>query len=764
MNTKYFVFGKTLSNLDAGLLQYEISKELLKACCAHPSFRVIELGSYTYPNNEKADVIIVECTNDSVPSRNSVGIKLKERLALLYCPSPPNNFPHEVRALRQDFPVTLHQNHVLQGEPASLCLYFEGWTHIERSWTPQKYLKRILWWLEQTSHGTLHRSDQPLEHLYFASNWQVILPPDFDKNVNDAKKALKLDIITEIDNTKIILRGTYIDRKNFSINTGLFDHLVLDLAPVSHGPIQVFPSTLGELHDQLSEKGSDLAEPLYIAIKNYVTSDGIDKPCPTKKKNILLILHIPKTRLPGIKPEQYQYDDKGFCIMGDLATLGIAIGALIKDPDHNKHKVYVDNFTTSCKKDGGWRTLPIVPIDIKHAASLEIANKISGIPENNSRFKGILAGVGALGSALAEIWSREGWGEWTYVDNDILQPHNIIRHTGKDFHIGRFKAIVVKQISECNFTENTIIHDAINAKITDSKDQRVCQAIQIADLLIDATTTLEVPRDLSALEKRPRLVSVFITPSGMSSVLILEDKEHLIPLSALEAQYYRAILHEEWGNDHLNGHFGELWTGGGCRDISIILSNELVQVHAATLARHIRKKVECADANICTWSLNDATGDIFSHNIPVNPPSITVCGSWNIICDEAISQKLHTLRAAKLPNETGGIILGYYDHKEKKLYLVDVLSAPEDSQEDQASFIRGKLGLDEKRVACLKRTANIVDYVGDWHSHPNNTSTHPSTLDNQLLLQLAQVMKQDGLPILMAIVGKNDINFSFNPP
>lgn len=129
------------------------------------------------------------------------------------------------------------------------------------------------------------------------------------------------------------------------------------------------------------------------------------------------------------------------------------------------------------------------------------------------------------------------------------------------------------------------------------------QAISEADLLIDATTTLAASRDLSDfdLEKMPRLASAFLTPSGWDSVLLMEDKNRTIRLSELEPQYYRAIINKGWGNNHLSGHHGEISVGAGCRDVSMVISYELISLHSAIFARQIRKRVD--EPKACIFNL-----------------------------------------------------------------------------------------------------------------------------------------------------------------
>jgi len=53
-----------------------------------------------------------------------------------------------------------------------------------------------------------------------------------------------------------------------------------------------------------------------------------------------------------------------------------------------------------------------------------------------------------------------------------------------------------------------------------------------------------------------------------------------------------------------------------------------------------------------------------------------------------------------------------------------------------------------------QRTAGIVGYIGEWHSHPELTSAYPSSLDRALIKELADALELDGHPALMVIAGQ----------
>jgi integrative and conjugative element protein (TIGR02256 family) len=201
---------------------------------------------------------------------------------------------------------------------------------------------------------------------------------------------------------------------------------------------------------------------------------------------------------------------------------------------------------------------------------------------------------------------------------------------------------------------------------------------------------------------------------------------------------------------------GHISVGAGCRDISAVIPLELIQLHAATLARQVRLKSELPASAIQIWHSDLITGGVTSYPIAPEVSFVGNLDSLKIIWDEGFQKKVRELRAEGLPNETGGILLGYFDLKLGNVYIVDALPAPTDSQGDQTGFTRGAEGLQAAVKKAEGRTAGVVSYIGEWHSHPKNSSASPSMADIYLLRHLALVLEGDGLPAVMLIVGEKD--------
>lgn len=65
----------------------------------------------------------------------------------------------------------------------------------------------------------------------------------------------------------------------------------------------------------------------------------------------------------------------------------------------------------------------------------------------------------------------------------------------------------------------------------------------------------------------------------------------------------------------------------------------------------------------------------------------------------------------------------------------------------QGSFERGVSGVDSDVAQIRERTASVVGYIGEWHSHPDGSTTEPSRADCSQLSFLAEHLRDEGVPL-----------------
>lgn len=721
------------------------AKALAAAVQDAPDYTVVQLLSRTMPGAGRIEALVVEIACDGVPSKNPAGIQYRERLALLV-PEDLGTLV-EVLALRKSFPVLIHQNNGTRDGMANLCLYFEPTPTVMRTWTPQRFLRRIQWWLEQSAKGELHPADQPVEHLFFASKFELVLPWNFDalRSAGGVKMAVMRSQARPDGGGTFFLKPV---GDNNHVPKGLASPIELTLPTVIQGFVERDPVTLGDLADLLARRGVDLLPHLIAALSDGVGSAGV--PAGGAETFAVIILQIPMVReADGVVQRIAR---RAFLIQGDLHEVGVKAGAVYL---HNKrYYAEVQGSVLARAPAMEWKSEPVFPMEVLQFPDSAAARKQSSLDDEGPQ--GVLVGAGSLGSAMLNLWTRAGWGRWSVIDMDHIKPHNLVRHVAFAQNVGELKCDVVAELSGAA-TEGAATVTAVRGDACDLCAQAVQEALTTAKLVVDASAALEYPRQASFQDKLPRHATVFVTPNGNGSVLMLEDQGRAMRLRTLEAQYYHALIRQSWGAKHLDGNLGTYWSGASCRDISVAMPYSRIAVHASMLAEQVILRARSEEACIRVWDGDPETGCVSVHDVKPTAEHCLGFGDLTVFYDDGLVAHLKQLRLAALPNETGGVLLGFHDFNVGAIVLVDALPAPSDSRSNPGSFERGTAGLMQAVQEASARTAGIVGYVGEWHSHPPGHSATPSRDDLVQLAEISLGMHGDGLPALQLIVGEHDI-------
>lgn len=722
-------------------LTFARAKALAGAVARHRDFTMIRCARLE-AGEKSAEVLVVDAECHGVPPKNAAGIEFRERLALLV--QEPKEHLIEVLALRPGFPRLMHQNAGRPDSPPSLCLYFEPPRSVARTWTPESFLGRIQLWLEKSALGELHPADQPVEQLFFVGQHELVLPWNID-DLHNQTPAPAFEIVAGPRRQRGA-RTLFLRVRSTSEGGATFDLLELNLSPVVHGRVEPDPATLGGLVDVLQMRGADLLGVLKRAIAGRVDSTGVHK--ERDGTHTVVLLHMPVTRGEGLPVENIVR--RGYLVPHGALKLGDLTGSLFEH-DGKFFKEQESGLLKQAAERTAWRDASVESVEVIRGLDRVSARRQSGVA--NEGPTATLIGAGSLGATLLDLWVREGWGQWTVVDKDHVKPHNLVRHPADHRHLGFPKEAVAKaRANDVMRGANSV--EAVHADACDLVDGKPLPCIRIAQLVVDVSTTLDYPRLASAREGVGRHVSVFVTPKANGSVLLMEDAERTRRLRTLEAQYYRAVIEQPWGADHLDGNNGRFWSGAGCRDISFVMPYSAVMAHAGVLAEQVRAAVSVPQAQIRVWT-RSSDGAMAVHAVPVQGERAISLADTTLYIDEGVIAKMNRLRDAHLPRETGGILLGYHDQNIEAVVVVDAMEAPPDSQSTEGYFERGVHGAAEAAKEAHRRTAGVVSYVGEWHSHPPGHAADPSTDDLYQLVYLALGMSHDGLPAVTIIVGED---------
>lgn len=699
-----------------------------------PFVGLVECFRHTTIAGEKTETVVVDVEIER-PQRRVNDIHRTERIAATFHEAD-NRYP-EVESLRPDFPPVPHINLRPREFPRSLCLYDEPWSQIALRWTPTAFIEQIRFWLSETAKGSLHQDDQPLEPLLFGSGYRIILPSSFyDDDSHGDHQELRIVPAHGGDNCRVFIAVKGAGEEGLP-----FLALSLIAQPQMHGAIRHTPRNLRELEDFLRTAGVSLIDVLKTKLADWNKEELLDK-------KVLFTIAFPLMRAGAATVEST--DIWMFLTTKSVAEVGVGVGHWEKT-EHGLGR----SLSHDPAADG--RSIPLEIMSPHLDLSRNRAAAASGFASDDR--PAVAIGAGALGSQVLRLLAQSGFGTWCVIDEDVVLPHNLARHSLDGSSIGFPKAagvaIQLRQFYEEEGPPKFVEVDVLNPG--SRKDETEAQ-IESASLILDMAASIPVSRYLAHdAPGSGRRIGMFLNPQGNDLVQLAEDTARNLRLDCLEMQYYRALWHTSELHDHLAQPPGRLRYARSCRDVSMTMPNHSVSMHAAIGSKAVRQVMEDDAASIRIWHSNPETMDVRWFEVTPVPVYHNTYGPWTLVVDDYVQTRIAELRQAKLPAETGGVLIGAYDLERKIVYVVDTISSPADSEEWPTLYIRGKKGLADEVNRISTITDGQLEYIGEWHSHPDGCRCTPSDDDMKVFSWLTENMDDAGLPALMAIAGEGSV-------
>jgi len=649
----------------------------------------------------------------------------------------------EVMALREDFPMVPHLNLRRFDIPKSVCMY-EDLEERRLTFAPGEFLEHVRDWFSRTSTGELHQADQPLEPFLMPGYRRLIVPENLMGDVSDI---IHCDVfIRRVEEISGTIACTPVEdipdkeRKSRYAKEKILRIVSVKTKPQPHGIIRKEPNNFRSLRELIDPEGVNLLQIIRQALE-----DIVDMPSSERPTFLALLLRMPRQRVEsGITENTERW---AFVFNDDISRLTCEFGLCQMLDSQLGRLIAVDSAKTG-------DDLGIALANTCYPFSVQLARQMSGLdafPDLNIA----MIGCGALGSQIVTNLLRMGIGRWSLIDNDIILPHNFARHAATPGTEGWTKADFMALFAEALIGQDRA--RAISGRVniaTNSDDVR--DAIMSADVIIDATTSVVASRELAAMaDAKGRRVSTFLNSNGTAAVLLIEDKSRSISLDSLEMQYYRFVSNEPGQSEHFQKPSSMIRYANSCRDVSFVLPQSRVATFAGILSGYLCNSLQSQAGELKIWQLDPRDWSIDLLSSKVYPKRLVEMDGWNIALDAGIARKIIDLRSMRLPNETGGVLLGNYDAIHKIIYIVDVIPSPSDSVELTSSYIRGKTLLRSSIEKAKVASGNHLDYIGEWHSHPKGCSPDPSDLDIKLLGWIGENMESRGRPGVELIVAED---------
>ena len=685
---------------------------------------------------DECEGLIVEFQVE-LPQRPPVPILHRERIAIVL--TPDEDSAPRVYALRKDFPDTLHQNLTSSGDPKDLCLFEEEYREIKARLTPIMFLRRVADWLARAAVEELHLSDQPLEPLLLSPG-RIIFDPDLLELESENRPTV---VVYGMSESPFLLRAYPLPKDADPRKLpGKIRYLLLPLTTppwhsrlLNHGP-----QNLQQLSQLVGTLEVDVEEQIRAFITDLRESANLKE---YREYQLIILLQLRKTRIEAGPVESTEW--WAFLVLTTIEDLAVklgtmaefegALGVLLGEPQSE-----------------ALDAVPVIPLRPTFTLSKPFARVLSGLQEDDPSI--VAVGAGALGSQVILNLARQGFGTWTIVDNDHLLPHNLARHALFGYHEGLNKANAIsgeiRNLLNDNHVARAFPIDILNHE--DESDE-LSTALRTCDAIIDFTTSHAVARAMAHADYPAGRICGFLSPTGRYLILLSEGQGRQVRLDDLELQLAAVIAENRRFHSVHEDVTGSIPYAGSCRDASVQLPQDIVAVHAAVASHFIKAAVFGVEPSIALWEWSSANFSVIRHHIPVHEVAVTQENDWTIRTSSHAENLMRYYRRRRLPNETGGVILGEIDYERRTVYITTVLPSPPDSVEWPTVYIRGVQGLREQVETISRVTGGDLSYVGEWHTHPMGYSSDPSEDDHKAHRWLVAEMGTEGLPGLIAIQG-----------
>jgi len=412
----------------------------------------------------------------------------------------------------------------------------------------------------------------------------------------------------------------------------------------------------------------------------------------------------------------------------------------------------------------GWLSgTPVFPLVHRTPLALEIARELSGCPEIATSNRLLLIGCGALGSKIGLHLARAGLTSLTLVDNDELSPHNLVRHGLLAEQLGQNKAAALKQAIESIFQEH---QQNIGVRaIPQNAFDVICgdQQTLLTDhsRIIDCSASISVLNMLADSSLSIPIIRSELTDVGKLGILMSEGRERNPRLDDLQMYLYDLAVDDDriatWlqqqkgGSTEIGSGLEEITIGLGCSSATMRMADDVISYHAALAAMSIKKRwagdeeragiqVSYLAENLTTFgSVDFHAVDKVQELIPFNAPD------WMVRLSHKAYSTIQAQTATALPNETGGLLVGFIHYKRKIIYITRALRPPPDSAGFPYAFKLGVQDVPEQLQEIYQRTGGVISYVGEWHSHPNGAD-QLSPIDLAAAKQISAHLRRAGIP------------------
>lgn len=399
-----------------------------------------------------------------------------------------------------------------------------------------------------------------------------------------------------------------------------------------------------------------------------------------------------------------------------------------------------------------------------HSVSPELLSSVSGFAVPTNRPKVVMLGCGSLGSKLALHLGRAGLGNITFVDNEVISPHNSARHAlipAKKMVIHPHKAALMKDAFLQLGHEDCVSlpEDGAVVLLNERKADEVIGPDSA--LIIDTTSSLRVAAAATAslaLTTNPsrRFIQAGMYAKGKVSYLFVEGACRTVTADDLRALLFESCRKDEALRNLLESDGPDatrIFVGDNCRSLTMPMTDSKVSRAASLISGQLEIWLTAKlpeQGQLCV-GVEDEAGISMSWSREELAPSVVLMppevDGWTVRVLAPVATAID-IDARKWGHfETGGALIGHVLQSTQTIIIAGLIEAPLDSERSPTTFVLGTNGLLSALKAANIKSLGHLHFVGTWHSHPMGGGH--SGLDRETLRRIAE--GAEGLPAVSLV-------------
>jgi integrative and conjugative element protein (TIGR02256 family) len=329
----------------------------------------------------------------------------------------------------------------------------------------------------------------------------------------------------------------------------------------------------------------------------------------------------------------------------------------------------------------------------------------------------LIIGCGAIGSSLSEILVRGGAKNIIIMDFDSTKGGNLCRanYQLNDMIFPKTNGLVNRLKSISPFVDVAVEYDKLN-----KFDLKILGDVfnKKLDIIFDCSTDTEVTYIVDKLNFTGNVFSLAITNNAKSFISITGN---------YLTKQAKTIF------DFVENEPPTYFEGTGCGYPTFEANyndiNALLNIGLKVINNNFSKNKK-NESFIIQPDFNDLL------NIDIEEYENYNCIYMNssIHISKSVLKKIEKATKSHYPKEFGGVFVGF---KSNVNFIITNILIPDEYKNGQTIFIRHPGTLNERLNKIHNLTNGKIQYLGEWHSHPNGP-TNPSSIDINAMKEIAK--------------------------